>query len=226
MLIISDIYVNLHFKHETNINNMIYFQTITQGILFGLTLALMAGPAFFSLLQTSISEGFKKGSHLAIGISISDICMAFIAWYGLSSIFESSQAQKALAVSGGFFLLIFGIYTAMKRHATIIDPKNLQLKTKFQFKSIAKGFVFNIASSYPKANLQIIFLLSILITVFCMDLLKCAIANELKRFMTDRVITYINRVVGGVLIVFGIYLILTLFIDMTSFMPQMSQKNN
>ncbi len=220
---------------------MIYFQTITQGILFGLTLALMAGPAFFSLLQTSISEGFKKGSHLAIGISISDICMAFIAWYGLSSIFESSQAQKALAVSGGFFLLIFGIYTAMKRHATIIDPKNLQLKTKFQFKSIAKGFVFNIAnpsiwifwlipvgvaSSYPKANLQIIFLLSILITVFCMDLLKCAIANELKRFMTDRVITYINRVVGGVLIVFGIYLILTLFIDMTSFMPQMSQKNN
>ncbi|MCK9163339.1 MAG: LysE family translocator [Bacteroidales bacterium] len=219
---------------------MIYFHTITQGVLFGLTLSLMAGPAFFSLLQTSISEGFKKGSHLAIGISISDIFIAFTAWYGLTSLFESQDAQKALAVAGGFFLVIFGIYTAMKRHATLPHPKGIQLKTRFQFKSIAKGFVFNIAnpsiwifwlipvgvaSSYPKANLQILFLLSILITVFSMDLMKCAIANELKRFMTDRVITYINRVIGGVLIVFGIYLILTLFIDITYFMPQITQNS-
>ena len=213
---------------------MIHFQTITQGILFGLTLSLMAGPAFFSLIQTSITEGFKKGAHLAIGISISDICMAFIAWYGLSSLFESLQAQRILSAAGGFFLLAFGIYTAMKRQTTILDPKNLQLKTKFQFKSIAKGFVFNIAnpsiwifwlipvsvaSSYPNVNLQVLFLFTILVTVFTMDLIKCAIANELKRFMTDRVITYINRIIGGILIIFGIYLVLTIFIDTSSFMP-------
>lgn len=213
---------------------MLHFQTITQGILFGLTLALMAGPAFFSLIQTSISKGFKKGAQLAIGISISDICMAFIAWYGLSSLFESLEAQRILSASGGFFLLIFGVYTAMKRHVTIHAPKDIKLKTKFQFKNIAKGFIFNIAnpsiwifwlipvgvaSSYPKVDLQILFLLSILVTVFCMDLIKCAIANELKRFMTDRVITYINRIIGTILILFGIYLILTLFIDMTSIFP-------
>ncbi|MDD2488491.1 MAG: LysE family translocator [Bacteroidales bacterium] len=219
---------------------MLHFQTITQGILFGLTLALMAGPAFFSLIQTSISKGFKKGAHLAIGISISDICMAFIAWYGLSSLFDSIQAQRILSVAGGFFLLLFGIYTGMKRHTTIPTPKDIQLKTKFQFKSIAKGFIFNfanpsiwifwlipvgVASSYPKADLQILFLFSILATVFCMDLLKCAIANELKRFMTDRVITYINRIIGTIFVIFGIYLILTLFIDMTSIIPSIPQKN-
>jgi threonine/homoserine/homoserine lactone efflux protein len=52
-----------------------------------------------------------------------------------------------------------------------------------------------------------------------MDLIKCAIANEIKRFMTDRVITYTNRIIGSILIVFGIYLILTLFIDMSHIIP-------
>lgn len=214
---------------------MHFFQTITQGILFGLTLSLMAGPAFFTLLQTSISKGFKKGAQLAFGVSLSDISMVFIAWYGLSSIFETSETQRILSVVGGFFLLGFGIYTALKRHITIPkQPKDIEIKTKFQFKYIAKGFIFNIlnpsiwifwlipisvASSFPKVNLQITFLISILVTVLSMDLLKCAIANEIKRFMTDRVITYANRIIGAILIVFGIYLILTLFIDMSHFIP-------
>lgn len=214
---------------------MHYFQTITQGILFGLTLSLMAGPAFFSLIQTSISKGFKKGSQLAMGISISDITMVFVAWYGLSSIFQTPNAQKILSVVGGIFLLVFGVYTALKKHITPPkQPKDISIKTKFQFKYIAKGFAFNIlnpsiwifwlipisvASSFPKVNLQITFLISILVTVFCLDLVKCAIAYEIKRFMTDRVITYVNRVIGSILIVFGIYLILTLFIDMSHIIP-------
>ncbi|MCK9320719.1 MAG: LysE family translocator [Bacteroidales bacterium] len=214
---------------------MHFFQTITQGILFGLTLSLMAGPAFFSLIQTSISKGFKKGSQLAFGISISDIIMVFVAWYGLSSIFETNKAQRILSVVGGFFLLGFGVYTALKRHITKPkQAKDIEIKTKFQFKYIAKGFAFNIlnpsiwifwlipisvASSFPKINLQITFLASILVTVLCMDLIKCAIANEIKRFMTDRVITYTNRIIGSILIVFGIYLILTLFIDMSHIIP-------
>jgi threonine/homoserine/homoserine lactone efflux protein len=44
-----------------------------------------------------------------------------------------------------------------------------------------------------------------------MDLIKCAIAYELKRFMTDKVITIMNRVVGSILILFGIYLIVSAF---------------
>lgn len=219
---------------------MLYFHTITQGILFGLALALMAGPAFFSLIQTSISHGFRKGSHLAIGISISDIIMAFIAWYGLSSLFESNHAQKILSICGGIVLLCFGIYTALKRHVTIPENADIDPKSKFHFKYSVKGFIFNIAnpttwmfwlipigvaSSYPSTRYQIIFLASILATTLSMDLLKCAISNELKKFMTDRVITYMNRIIGIILILFGIYLICTLFFDMSAFMPEFPQQN-
>src|SRR5574344_385076 len=206
---------------------MLYFQTITQGVLLGFALAFMIGPAFFALVQTSISKGFHAGAQMAIGVSISDISIAFIVWYGLSSPFETPQAQKILSIVGGVVLLAFGIYTAMKRHITEPKTKDINIKIKFQFKYFAKGFIFNIAnttiwiywlmpvtaaSKFPKIKLQIIFLASILITTLLMDITKCAIANEIKRFITDKVITYINRIVGAILILFGIYLILSYFL--------------
>ena len=65
--------------------------------------------------------------------------------------------------------------------------------------------------SYDKRSEQITFLICILLTVFFMDIIKCAIATELKRFMTDNVITIINRVVGSILILFGLYLLIVSF---------------
>ncbi len=202
------------------------FSTITQGILFGLTLSLMVGPAFFSLIQTSITQGFRSGTHLAIGVSLSDIAMVFIAWFGVSSLFATESAQKIIGVIGGLVIICFGVYTATRRQIT--QPKrNIESVSKFQAKYILKGFVFNIANpgvwifwlmpiniavSYEKIVEQIIFLVCILLTVFSMDVIKCAVATELKRFMTDKVITIMNRVIGSILVLFGIYLLISSFI--------------
>lgn len=202
------------------------FHIITQGILFGLTLSLMVGPAFFSLLQTSISKGFRCGSHLAFGISLSDIFMVFVAWYGLSAVFETNQAQKIISIIGGIVIIAFGLYTGTRKHITP-TTHSLVPESKIQVKYMMKGFLFNIANpgtwlywlipiglsnSYSKRSEQIIFLASILLTNLGMDILKCAISNELKRFLTDNVITIINRVVGAILIIFGIYLAVSSFL--------------
>jgi threonine/homoserine/homoserine lactone efflux protein len=202
------------------------FHIITQGILFGLTLALMVGPAFFSLLQTSISEGFRGGSHLAFGISLSDILMVFIAYYGLSAVFETNRAQRVVSIVGGVVIIGFGIYTFLHRHIPKAERPLVNV-SKFKVKFMLKGFIFNIANpgtwlywlipigvanSYAKRSEQIVFLASILLTNLGMDLLKCAISNELKNFLTDNVITIINRVVGVILACFGIYLIFSSFI--------------
>ncbi|MDR1847393.1 MAG: LysE family translocator [Bacteroidales bacterium] len=212
---------------------MLTFHAMTRGILFGLTLSLMIGPAFFSLIQTSITRGFRSGSRLAMGISLSDIAMVFIAWYGISALFETTQAQRILSIAGGAVLIGFGIYTALLKHKSAKE-KNIEKAaysdlTKYRFKYMVKGFVFNIAnpsiwiywlipisvatSTYTKKIEQMIFLISILITCLASDILKCAIAHTLKRFMTDHVLTVINRIVGIILIVFGTYLIVTLFVS-------------
>ncbi len=207
--------------------NLIHtFHIITQGMLFGLTLSLMIGPAFFSLLQTSITKGFRSGSHLAIGISLSDIVMVFVAWIGVSTFFETGEARKILSMIGGIVIVVFGLYTATRKHKTP-KQRNLEIVPRFQLKYIAKGFLFNIANigtwlywlipvsianSYPTQREQFTFLISILITNLGMDLLKCKASHELKRFLTDNVITMINRVVGIIIIIFGIYLAISTFL--------------
>lgn len=209
---------------------MNFFDVISQGILFGFTLSFVVGPAFFSLLQTSITNGFKAGANLAFGISCSDIIMVFISWFGLSSLFASDKAQLIIGLVGGSVIILFGLYNCLKKQ--VEQPKrNIDsFNTKFHFKFFAKGFIFNVAnpgvwiywllpisvaSSY-KSNEQILFLASILITVLLMDMVKCAIANELKNFLTDKVVLVINRVVGVILILFGIYL------ATSPFFPKMS----
>lgn len=206
---------------------MSVFHIITQGILFGLTLSLMIGPAFFKLIQTSISQGFRSGAHLVLGVSLSDIIMVFVAWYGLSSIFNDRSTQKIVSLIGGIVIISFGIYTATRRHITPKSPKTIINSAKFRLKYLGQGFLFNIvnpgtwlfwlipiglANVYDKRSEQIIFLASILFTNFCMDTIKCAISNELKKFMTDNVITIINRVVGSILIAFGLYLAIVAFL--------------
>ena len=191
-----------------------------QGILFGFTLSFMVGPAFFSLLQTSITHGFKAGANLAFGLSVSDIILVFISWFGLSSLFASEKAQLILGLVGGIVIILFGIYNFTKKQVVQPTRDIDNIKTKFHFKYFAKGFVFNVAnpgvwiywllpisvaSSY-ETNLQIVFLAFILITVLLMDIVKCAIANELKNFLTMKVVLMINRVVGVILVLFGLYL--------------------
>lgn len=204
---------------------MEFFHVITQGILFGCTLSFMVGPAFFSLLQTSITHGFKAGANLALGISCSDIIMVFISWFGLSSLFASEKAQLIIGLIGGTVIIIFGVYNFTKKQIMQPTRSIVDIKTKFHFKYFAKGFIFNVAnpgvwiywllpisvaSSY-ETNEQILFLAFILITVLLMDIAKCAIANELKNFLTIKVVLVINRVVGVILILFGIYLLCSPF---------------
>lgn len=209
---------------------MSFFDVISQGILFGFTLSFVVGPAFFSLLQTSVTHGFKAGMNLAFGISCSDIIMVFISWFGLSSLFASNKAQLIIGLIGGSVIIGFGLYTFFKKQVKESKRSIDSINTKFHFKFFAKGFLFNVAnpgvwiywllpvsvaSSY-ESNKQILFLGFILITVLLMDIAKCAIANELKNFLTDKVILVINRVVGVILVLFGIYL------ATSPFFPEMS----
>jgi threonine/homoserine/homoserine lactone efflux protein len=146
--------------------------------------------------------------------------MVFISWFGLSSLFASEKAQLIIGLIGGAVIIIFGVYNFTKKQIMQPTRSIVDIKTKFHFKYFAKGFIFNVAnpgvwiywllpisvaSSY-NTNEQILFLAFILITVLLMDIVKCAIANELKNFLTIKVVLVINRVVGVILIIFGIYL--------------------
>jgi len=187
-----------------------------KGILIGLPFVFVVGPALFSILQTSISKGFYSGLQLAIGISLSDMLIMFLCYFGLIQYFENDNFQIALGFGGSAIMVIYGIYMFNKR--TVNQPINKELKLKINwmgvFTEIIKGFFLNIMNPFlwilwlsivssgttknstPEA---IGFMLGIVSMIFTTDLLKSFFANKIKRILSSHVIIIINKVAGTLL---------------------------
>lgn len=212
------------------INFAEYASTIVKGIGFGITLSFVAGPAMFALIQTSLTNGFKAGVHLALGISLSDIFMVFLTLFGISSLMDNPQSKIVLSVVGGVVMVVFGVFTYMrktvKKDPTITSAVELQKKT-FYLPYIGKGFLFNIAnpsvwvywlipvgiaSSFPEREQSYLFMVSLLVTILSFDILKCAISYKLKTILTPKILHILNQVVGVILIGVGIYFIVSEFL--------------
>jgi threonine/homoserine/homoserine lactone efflux protein len=60
----------------------------------------------------------------------------------------------------------------------------------------------------------LLFLTGILGTIFVTDILKCFISNQIKHYINPPIMTWMNRIVGIVLIGFGTYLVINVFVDL------------
>lgn len=199
-------------------------QALFNGILFGLLLAISVGPVFFSLIQTSIQKGFRSGVLLAIGISLSDAICATLSYIGFSQLIENEYFKESLAMAGGVMMLVFGISSMLKKPSNQNSGLLIDTKKPGTFRFVFKGFALNavnpsvflfwvamitVASVNENyTNLQVfLFLASIILTVFLTDLTKAYVAIRLKQYLTFRLMTWLNRVVGITLFGFGIRLI-------------------
>ena len=207
---------------------------VLQGILVGLTFAVLLGPAFFALIQTSIQRSFKIGVFLALGIFLSDLLALVLSYFGATTLLGSDPRENTyFSIIGGIILIIFGTYTFMKK-GEIVKPeeqKELQIIAPRPIIYIIKGFLLNAAnpgtwfiwittvvsttSRYGvNSKSNYIFLVATLGTIFSTDVLKCYVSGQLKKFITVRILTIMNRLVGIVLIGFGTYLIINVLVDL------------
>lgn len=197
---------------------------ILSGIQFGIFLALLIGPVFFTLIQTSIEKGFKHGAMVAIGISLSDAIYVSICYFGLISLVNDKSNAVFLAYGGGGTLIAFGAY-----HVFVKGRRSSQfgesIKERSPLRYILKGFILNgfsptvlffwvatvsslMTLGYTTGKDFSIFFASLLSTVFLMDILKAYLADKLRNLVTEKFIKKSNIILGLVLIGFGLKLIL------------------
>ncbi len=207
-------------------------QTILKGILLGLTLAVLIGPAFFSLVQTSIHRGFRSGMFLAIGIFLSDLTLVFFAFLGASRILSEPANQKFVGIAGGLMLILFGVYTYFHK-MQITENEGVEVKKPGFITYLLKGFFLNLANpsvwiywvfwvgvittelstkeGVIDTKLIFAFFAATLLTVFLTDLIKCFISFRIKIYLNNKVLKLINHIVGVLLVIFGLYLIYNVF---------------
>ena len=208
-----------------------------EGVIIGLSLALIMGfgPSFFTLIQTSISRGFKAAMFLDLGIILNDIMV--VALMMMTNVqFNVADKENIIyaGISAGIILIIFGIYTFLLSPEKIIhiSENNTQKIDKMNEKFIdkpkwyvfiSKGFIINIfnpfvwifwitcvatASSNFGGNKysMIIFFIGVFATVLFFDILKAAGAYSLKRFFTEKMMKIMNQIIGIILMLFGLFI--------------------
>lgn len=207
-------------------------EIILSGIGYGLLLSIMVGPAFFILIETSITKGIKSALYLDLGVLISDlvyVTIAFLFFQEVRTLMESNN-QYILKIIGGAAFVVFGMANLLKAKKLTALPKAKlgtpeDLAASNHVMMALKGFMINalnpgvlfywltMMSLLPEApeslNLdhvytQLIYIILILITFFSVDILKIMGAKKLKDFLTPSWIKVVNLVLGFILTLFGL----------------------
>lgn len=196
------------------------------GLAFGLIFIFSIGPAFFLLIQTSLEKGFKKAAFMALGISIGDILFVYMILKGITSLLEEPTVRFWAGIIGVGLLILFGIYTFFKPPRISYHPE--QHSPEGILRSLIKGFIFNLFNPSTiifwlslvsivhinlgyTGNQKIYFFTGVLCTIFSTDLTKSYLAQKLKKFLTLRAVSIMNKTVGVILIGFGLRLLFEIF---------------
>lgn len=203
---------------------------IAEGIILGITLAILTGPAFFALLQTSIRNGFRSGIAFSIGVFISDTTLILLSYLGALQLFSDPKNNFIIGLIGGTILVMFGIFNIFQKqpldlktadgNVEKILPKNVNLTV-----IALKGFAINLinpfviifwigvvsveSTRYDFSHLHIVSLFTAaLLTVFATDILKSIGANKITAVLRPEILLWVNRIAGAILIISGLTLIL------------------
>lgn len=196
------------------------------GVLLGFVIAFSLGPAFFSVIQTSIDRGMRYAVFVSLGVITSDLFLIAVVFYGLVHLFQILNIQIIMGFVGGIILCMFGIYTFRKK-PEILLRRSSNYKTPVLTKNpliyFSKGFVMNVFNPFVwifwisavssiihnvDADIAFrnvtIFFAGTLLTIFLLDVAKILLASMLKRYLRLRIQLYINRAIGLVLIALGV----------------------
>tara|TARA_B110000967_G_scaffold206323_1_gene252775 strand:+ start:852 stop:1523 length:672 start_codon:yes stop_codon:yes gene_type:complete len=213
-------------------------EDIQAAIPLGFFLAFMIGPVFFVLIETSITKGFRAAVAFDIGVITADIIFIGLAYFSSFQLLENLSNQPGLYVFGGTILAVYGLIIFFKK------PKQTDLQDKTQTPSksnyielFVKGFLLNfinvgvlifwlglIVVTGPNlgndTNRFMVFFGFLILTYFLTDLLKIALAKQLKKQLTAGIILKIKKILGLILIVCGLTLITKGFLPKDQLNPQ------
>jgi len=199
-------------------------QALLEGVSMGLLLSAMIGPVFFTLIQSSLENGFRYATMVALGILTSDTLYVLLTFFGIKFLAEATYFEAILGYVGGAILIGFGVSYLVKRQTDKPDASLEEGRKAKKSSAFLKGFSINginpfvllfwisIASlvhlkeSYEAMDVWLYYT-GILVTVFSIDLTKAYIAKKLSQFVTPRFMFWLNKAVGVAMIGFGFRLI-------------------
>ncbi len=197
-----------------------------RGFAIGVIISAPMGPVGILCVQRTLDKGRKAGLFTGIGAAISDLFYCLLTGFGLSFIEEFlEENQNIIQIIGSVVLIIFGIYLFRSNPSrTIKKPDEIRISKK---ENIISGFIFTVS------NPLIIFLIiglfarfnfllpeiefyhyiigfgCIIFGALCWWWIVTYLVDKLRAHFNLRSMWLINKLTGGIIMVFGIVGIIT-----------------
>jgi threonine/homoserine/homoserine lactone efflux protein len=196
---------------------------IVAGLLLGLALVFSVGPVIFTIIKLRINYGIVSALYFAAGVWLSDLLWVVTANLFSELIKELLNYQKVIGTLGGIFLISLGsYYLFFKKYHPREDAEGIKIKSSTHVKLFVTGFLINtlnpgvIALWFGAATKALTYSFNQILVTFSLclglnisaDLLKIKLAGKLKKKLTDKNITLINKISGLLFIAFGAVLLL------------------
>lgn len=194
-------------------------------VLLGFGLAFMLGPVFFTLIETSITKGFRAALSFDLGVILADIMFIVLSYFGSVTVLDKIQNDPRIFLIGGIILVVYGLYTIFyKRTKKIVTDQDLVVVDSYNYMGLfLKGFFLNtinfgvlafwlaiviaVSSNFQMDSTKVFKYFTIVVVSFLItDLGKIMAAKQLKAKLTPIVIRKIRHVLGVFFIIFGIVL--------------------
>lgn len=215
---------------------------ITKGILIGIAVSIPVGPVAVLCIQRTLNKGFRSGFTSSVGAAFADVLYAAIAGFSITFVANLlNDYQSYIRIFGGMFLIFIGVRIFFSNPAT--QMRKYRQKGNNYFKDFFSSFLITISNPITIVAIGIIFanfdmipngstdfsIFVLILSVFSGALLwwlsLVSIISVFKKRIRLRNILWINRITGVFIVLFAIYIILTVFIpEATEFAPSVSTK--
>jgi len=205
-------------------------EDVLRAIPFGIILAFTIGPVFFVLLETSVTKGFKSALIFDLGVMFADIIFILVAYYSTSRLLDKIKDDPNFLIFGGVLLVVYGFISFIKTSKSfreiVKEYHKVDIQKKYG-KLFLKGFFLNfinigvllgwvgfivLANSLTRTEEGVfVFLSTILVVYFLVDLVKIVVSKKLKNKLTPRLIFKTKKIIALVILGFGVLLLVQAF---------------
>lgn len=188
----------------------------------GLTLSFAAGPVFFILIETSISQGRLKAFFLDLGAVTADFVFIAVAYYGSQALLSYLQNHLWLVILSSLAIVVFGLYYLLRSRRTGQIQEKLEIQGRRFF--FFKGFLLNflnigvlffwitttvaVSSSLDQdPQRMLVFYLATLSIYLFISLIKIYFAHRFKHYLTPRRMQIVEKFMGFIIMGFGLFIL-------------------
>ena len=201
-----------------------------------LSLFVNLGPSFINLVQISLEKGYRPASWFAFGVVLNDMMIITLCTLTTLTIdFSDPRHFHLLVMAAGAVIFLYGLISCFHR-VQECPPRASKLAqradealerrpdTPSWYTHLGKGFLLNLLNPFVwlfwfsiaavvTANFggqklsTILFFAIVMSSCMLIELLKARAAAAFQRFFNPRRLLWMNRILGALMMVIGLYFI-------------------